>query len=343
MVRIVRDARLVAVPVDVDLADMRPSLEWLDRAITPRSKVLVAAHLFGARVDFDPLFRRARERGLITVEDCAQAFNGRDYPGSEAADLNLFSFGPIKTATALGGALIRVRDPELRERMRAREASYPVQPQSKQLKRVAQFIALKLLTARPALSVIYRYYRAKGQDYEDALAERARDVAPLKTARNLRWRPSAGMLALLNRRLATFDGASIRARTRSGERLRDLLNGSVELPAQASRHHDYWVFPLLVGEPKRFISGLRAEGFDAADLPRSQHIAAPTDRPELEPVNAARVIRDIVVVPCYQAMPEREIERQAGIIRRLAAEAKGQTSMTDIALDAPSRLSHKAG
>jgi hypothetical protein len=227
--------------------------------------------------------------------------------------------------------------------MRAREASYPVQPQSKQLKRVAQFIALKLLTARPALSVIYRYYRAKGQDYEDALAERARDVAPLKTARNLRWRPSAGMLTLLNRRLATFDGESIRARTRSGERLRDLLNGSVELPAQASRHHDYWVFPLLVGEPKRFISGLRAEGFDAADLPRSQHIAAPTDRPELEPVNAARVIRDIVVVPCYQAMPEWEIERQAGIIRRLATEGKGQTSMTDIALDAPSRLSHKAG
>ena len=120
MVRIVKDAGLVPVPVDLDLASMGPSIETLERAITPRTRVFVAAHLFGTRLDLDPLFRLVRSRGIVAVEDCAQAFNGRDYGGSSASDVNMFSFGPIKTATALGGGLIRVRDPALLARMRPR-------------------------------------------------------------------------------------------------------------------------------------------------------------------------------------------------------------------------------
>jgi perosamine synthetase len=318
MVRVVRDAGLVPVPVDLDLSSMGPSLEKLEQAITPRSRVFVAAHLFGTRLDLDPIFGLARGKGIIAVEDCAQAFNGRAYPGSAAADLNMFSFGPIKTATALGGALIRVRDDKLRERMRAIQAAYPVQQDRKQLKRVFQFMGLKLITTRPVLGAIYKYYHSRGQDYEDSLADRVRDVAPLKTAKNLRFQPSTAMLALLNRRLEEFDIQAIRMRTNKGEKMRDMIGNAVALPAQANAHHDYWVFPLIVDEPRKFIDGLRAEGFDAADLPRSQHIAAPKDRPELEPQTAAQVMRDLVVIPCYDTMPDEELARQAQVIRRLA-------------------------
>ena len=319
MVRCVREAGLVPVPVDLDVGHMGPLLELLEAAITPRSRVFVAAHLFGARLDLDPLLALARSRGLVSVEDCAQAFNGRAYGGNLNADLNMFSFGPIKTATALGGALIRVRDPVLRQRMRQIQSAYPVQTDAKHMKRCLQFIGLKIVTARPVLAAIYRYYQRRGRDYEDSLAERVRDVAPLKTAKNLRYQPSATLLALLNRRLRKFDGAAIGLRTSKGERLRDRLNGAVLLPAQANPHHDYWVFPLLVAHPQAFIDGLRAEGFDAADLPRSQHIAAPADRPALEPATAAAAMRDLIVVPCYDAMPDSEIDRQAEVIRRIAA------------------------
>jgi perosamine synthetase len=318
MVRVVRDAGLVPVPVDLDFSSMGPNLEKLEAAITPRSRVFVAAHLFGTRLDLDPLFVLARSKGIIAVEDCAQAFNGRAYPGSRAADLNMFSFGPIKTSTALGGALIRVRDDKLRERMRAIQATYPVQADRKQLKRVLQFMGLKLITTRPVLGAIYKYYHSRGQDYEDSLADRVRDVAPLKTAKNLRFQPSTAMLALLARRLEEFDIQSIRVRTNKGERLRDMIGNAVAMPAQSNAHHDYWVFPLIVDEPRKFIDGLRAEGFDAADLPRSQHIAAPKDRPELEPQTAAQVMRDLVVIPCYDTMPDEELARQAQVIKRLA-------------------------
>jgi dTDP-4-amino-4,6-dideoxygalactose transaminase len=327
MVRVVREAGLVPVPVDLDIAHMGPSLERLKRAITPRSKVFVAAHLFGTRLELNELFAFARGQGIVAVEDCAQAFNGKAYGGSPEADVVMFSFGPIKTATALGGALIRVRDPKLCARMRGIEANYPMQPNAKQMKRVRQFMLLKFATSRPVLGAIYRFFRARGKDYEDALADRVRDVAPLKTTNNLRYRPSAAMLALLKRRLERFDEGSLAARTHKGEMLRDLINGAVVLPAQGVRHHDYWVFPLLVSEPKKFIRALREEGFDASDLPRSQHVTAPEDRPELDPKIAAKAMKDLIVVPCYESMPDSALGQLAATIRRIAATVPKRTEV----------------
>jgi dTDP-4-amino-4,6-dideoxygalactose transaminase len=320
MVRIVRDAGLVPVPVDLDLAHMGPRLERLKAAITPRSRIFVAAHLFGTRLELDPLFALAREHGIVAVEDCAQAFNGLDYPGSAAADLSMFSFGPIKTATALGGGLIRVKPQALREKMRAIQGTYPVQPESKHRKRIRQFMMLKIITSRPVLAAIYRFYNARKRDYEDDLANQVRDVAPLKTSQNRRLRPSATMLYLMNRRLAQFNIQAVRQRQAKGERLRDLIGGATMLPAQANAHHDYWVFPMLVNEPRKFIEALRAAGFDAADQTRTQHIPAPQDRPELEPTTAEKSMRGLIVVPCYDTMPDSELARAADVIRKVAAD-----------------------
>jgi perosamine synthetase len=175
------------------------------------------------------------------------------------------------------------------------------------------------------LGAIYRFYKRRGKDYEDALADRVRDVAPLKTAKNLRYQPSAAMLALLNRRLRNFDTDSIRQRTRKGETLRDLIASEAVMPAQGNKHHDYWVFPLLVTEPRKYIDALREAGFDASDLPRSQHISAPADRPELEPQLAARAMKELIVVPCYADMPDGELRREAEIIKRVAKGAAAGT------------------
>jgi perosamine synthetase len=320
MVRIAREAGLVAVPVDLDLAHMGPSLERLKAAITPRSRIFIAAHLFGCRLDLDPLFALAKEHGIVAVEDCAQAFNGREYPGSEVADVNMYSFGPIKTATALGGALIRVRPPSLREKMKTIQAAYPVQPEKKQRQRLWRFMALKIITTRLILAAIYRYYNARGRDYQDDLANSVRDVVRLKTPKNLRLQPSATLLYLLNRRLSQFDMETVRQRQAKGEKLRDLIGETTTLPAQANAHHDYWVFPLLVNEPRKFIDALRAAGFDAADQTRTQHIPAPQDRPELEPHLAAKSMKGLVVIPCYESMPDSELVRQAEVVRKVAAD-----------------------
>ena len=326
MINIARRQNFCPVPVDLDLAHMAPSLSRLEQAISERSKVLVVAHLFGTHIDLDPLFDLARRHNLLIVEDCAQAFNGRAYSGHPKADLAMFSFGPLKTATALGGALIRVRDPDLRRKMRAIQSAYPMQTNRAQLIRVCKFAALKMVTSRLVMAAIYRYFKARGRDYEDALADSVRNVAKLGSSKKLRYRPSAGLLALLARRIYGFKEGSLEVRAAKGRRLRDLLGDSVVLPGQKSDHHDYWVFPLLVDEPAAFIEGLRAAGFDGANLPRSQAVAAPAGREELAPKIAAQALADMIIVPCYGGMPDKEITRQAEVIKKIAQ--RGGTART---------------
>src|SRR5690606_9307840 len=253
MIKIARKHGLTAVPLDLDLDHMAPTVEELERAITEKSRVLVVAHLFGTRLELDRIFDCARSHGLVIVEDCAQAFNGRAYGGHPGADLSMFSFGPLKTATALGGALIRVRDRTIAERMRSIQAAYPVQSNRAQLVRVLKFAGLKIVTAPVVLGAIHRIFHHCGRDYEDAISDRVRNVAKLKSFKSLRSQPSAGMLGLLKRRIETFSPETLEPRAEKGRRLRSLIGDAVVVPAQASAHHDYWVFPVLVDDIQAYI------------------------------------------------------------------------------------------
>jgi dTDP-4-amino-4,6-dideoxygalactose transaminase len=219
MVRVVERLGLVPVPVDLDLAHLAPRLDRLERAITARSRVLVVAHLFGARIDLDPLLEIARRRGLFVVEDCAQAFEGVGDTGHPRADASLFSFGPLKTATALGGALARVADSELRERMRRAQAGYPLQTRGSYFSRVVRFIGLKALTYRSSSAALFLLTRLARADLDRHLEQAARSLTrekdasrPGRPSHKLQRRPSAPMLALLERRLRRASERNVAAR-----------------------------------------------------------------------------------------------------------------------------------
>ncbi len=93
------------------------------------------------------------------------------------------------------------------------------------------------------------------------------------------------------------------------------------MPAQANPVHDYWVFPILVDEPLRVIAALRRAGFDASNLPSSRAVAAPADRPKLEPVVARDALARLVVLPCQAAMPRAELAREARVLERVLAQS----------------------
>ena len=320
MVRIVHELGLVPVPVDISFDDMLPLSKLLEAAITPRSKVFIAAHLFGTRGRLDDIFKLARSHGLIAVEDCAQAFNGRSYPGAAEADVIMFSFGPIKTATALGGALLQVKKPELLARMRSLQSAYPIQTDRNQLKRIVSAASLKTVSSPRVLGFVYRYYKKRGRDYEEELADKVRDVAPLKQKGSLKHQPSASLLWMMNRRMRQLSESDLAIRTYKGRHFAELLKGAATLPGQSARHHDYWLFTIMVDKPAAFLKALREEGFDVGGMPRSQYITAPADRPNLEPVTAAGMMRELIVVPCYDAMPDSELVRQAAVIKRIPAD-----------------------
>jgi perosamine synthetase len=113
ILRIIESHGLVVVPADLDTETLAPRRESLEAALSNRSRLLLVAHLFGGHVDLAYPANFARDNGLLLVEDCAQSFRGPEGMGQSEADVSMYSFGQIKTSTALGGAILRVEDPSL--------------------------------------------------------------------------------------------------------------------------------------------------------------------------------------------------------------------------------------
>jgi len=315
MPRIVRERGLVPVPVDLDPQTMAPTPESLGRAITPAARAVVVAHLFGGRVPMEPILDVARRHGLAVIEDCAQAFDGR-YRGHPQSDASMFSFGPIKTATALGGALVRVRDRRLLERMRAAQEAYPRQSSRGFLTRLLKYSALKALCWPPLFGGFVRACGLARRDVDGLLNRTARGFPGPDLARQIRRRPSTPLLALLERRLRTYHGARLDLRTAKGQRLAQLLDGAMPCPGQQSVGHTHWVFPILTDQPRRVIELLRGEGFDATQGQSMVVVPPPPDRPQLFPTAAAEALARIVYLPFYPDMPDHAIERMAQALKR---------------------------
>lgn len=68
MTRIVEEHGLVPVPVDLDARTLAVRPESLARAVTPKTRAIVVAHLFGSRMPMEPVVRFARERNLFLIE-----------------------------------------------------------------------------------------------------------------------------------------------------------------------------------------------------------------------------------------------------------------------------------
>jgi perosamine synthetase len=117
MVRILEHHGLVPVPIDLDLDTLAPTRASLESALTPLTQAILYAHRFGSRDAAGPALEVAAQYGLRFWEDLAQAYVGDDYRAAPEADLAMFSFGTIKTATALGGGMLTVRDALLRDEL----------------------------------------------------------------------------------------------------------------------------------------------------------------------------------------------------------------------------------
>ena len=112
-------ARPVFADIDAETFALDPA--QVERAITPRTRAVIAVHLYGHPADMDPLVAIARRRGLAVVEDAAQAI-GAAYAGRPVGsfgDLTCLSFYPTKNLGACGDAGMVVTDrEELAERVR---------------------------------------------------------------------------------------------------------------------------------------------------------------------------------------------------------------------------------
>ena len=314
MVRIVEHHGLVPVPVDVDLHTLGVSVEAVERAVTSATRAIVVAHLFGSRMPLGPVIEVARRHGLLVVEDCAQAWAGPGWTGNAEADVSLFSFGGIKTATALGGALVRVRDPAVRDRMRRAERGLPVQARAEHVRRLGWYAALKLLGGRIPYAAFHRACRVLGIDHDAVVHGAVRAFAGCELRTAIRRRPSVPLLLLLDRRLRRFDALRLAARAARGRALQRHVGGILAAPGRESAVHTHWVFPILAPDPDRVVCALRAAGFDATRRGSLIAVDPPAGRSRAIPSQARHAVAHLVYVPLYPELPTGAVARLARLL-----------------------------
>ena len=112
-------ATVVFVDVDEDTYNMKPEL--FEAAVTDNTRAVIPVHLYGQCADMDAINAIAQGRGVIVIEDAAQA-HGATYRGKKAGSLARaagFSFYPAKNLGAFGdGGAIVTSDGQLAERAR---------------------------------------------------------------------------------------------------------------------------------------------------------------------------------------------------------------------------------
>ncbi len=282
--------------VDVDPDTLAPSVESIAAAFSDRTRLILIAHLFGSRVDLQP-FAAFRSSSVLLVEDCAQSWTPR-FCGSSDADVSLFSFGPIKTLTALGGAVAVFRDQPLAEAFALRIESYPQLGRWWFLKRIAKYAMLKAASLPVPYGLICRALKLFGGDVDRAISGLTRGFGQSPPVESFRRKPPDAMVALMSRRLAA--PADIARRKSAAE---DLLGATPGSHAPGGRALDptYWVTPVLVEDPDALRRKLMARGFDATRGTTSMRVIG--DEPE-RATGASGMMRRILYLPSPAHLPD---------------------------------------
>lgn len=108
--------------VDVDPETYCLDANRLERAITPRTKVVIPVHMYGQPCDMEAVMTVADHHGIAVVEDACQA-HGATFMGRRVGSFGAaaaFSFYPTKNLGGIGdGGAVTTNDTALAQRVRA--------------------------------------------------------------------------------------------------------------------------------------------------------------------------------------------------------------------------------
>lgn len=325
MARIVEAHRLVPVPIDLDMDSLSVKIRELPSAMGSSTKGLLVAHLFGSRMPLDELASVAKRLGLYLIEDCAQSYARDGYRGSPASDAVLFSFGPIKTATALGGGIVRIQDPAIRAKVKALQAGLPIQSRGRFLRRLLLYTALKCLTYKGPFTAFRLGCGLLRRSHDEIINGSVRGFPGPDFFRQIRQQPSYPLLALLERRLHQSDRIDIQARVSAAETAIRLMP-HLRHPGTSAQYHTHWLFPARSESPDKLVEHLWRNGFDATRGASNLFaVPAPGPHPDLRPSESLKFMEQVLYLPVYAGVSDRELRALAEAVNRFEQLADTQS------------------
>ncbi|WP_242454269.1 DegT/DnrJ/EryC1/StrS family aminotransferase [Bailinhaonella thermotolerans] len=250
-----------AVPV---FADVDPETGNLDpaavaRLIGPRTRAIMAVHLFGAPAPVDELRALADEHGLVLLEDCAQAWL------TELPPLPPRPATPLAAVPRPAAPLAAAPPGDAGVRLAGTAGAvgcFSLQ----QWKHVTCGDGGLVITDDDALARTMRLFSDKGWD---------RAAGRSHASFGLNYRMTELQAAVARAQLAKLPGV-VEARRRTAVRLLEELGGldGVRLPRPEG--HAWWLFPLVLpgGGAREMAAALAGEGIPA----RAGYLEQPLNR-----------------------------------------------------------------
>ena len=315
MPRIVREHNYVPKGVDIDPLTLAPSVEQIEQSITNKTKAIVVAHLFGGLVDMEPIVELARRHKLLVIEDCAQAYIGNHFQGHSGADVSMFSFGPIKTNTALAGGVFRIRRPDLLRRLKENHRHLPLQTPFAFAARLCKYSVIKMISTGLISGTIARGMRLIGKNHDGLASGMARGFAGAGFFKRIRQKPSVPLLRLLYRKLYEFDETSIHARSSFGDFISEQVRSRVYVVGQQMIDPTNWVYAILVEDRDELVKAMWRKGFDATTHSSLRVVTETEDDEDSTTMPGANyLLNHMVFLPIDLAMPLNCLQRMVNVI-----------------------------
>jgi len=107
--------------VDVELESRNLNIDTVSKAVTEKTSGIIPVHFAGMPVEMAPIYQLAAERGLLVLEDAAQAI-GTKYKNRQIGSFGnpaSFSFHPNKNMTTIEGGAIASDEKKLIKKLEA--------------------------------------------------------------------------------------------------------------------------------------------------------------------------------------------------------------------------------
>ena len=146
-----------AIPVFVDIDPVTFTIDpnRVRKAISRRTKAIIAVHLYGHPCDLDALLNLTEKHGIFLIEDCAQA-HGSKWRGKKVGTFGVlacFSFYPTKNLGAIGdGGAVVTNNVDIAEKIKfLRQYGWDLEKQSQVQSSVSRLDELQAAILRVKL------------------------------------------------------------------------------------------------------------------------------------------------------------------------------------------------
>lgn len=119
-VNVIEHVNAKPVFIDIENNSYNIDAEKIEAEITSKTKAIMPVHFGGLPCDMEPIYKIAKKRNLIVIEDAAHAI-GSEYHSKKigsSGNPTCFSFYPTKNITAIEGGIVCINNDDIAEKIK---------------------------------------------------------------------------------------------------------------------------------------------------------------------------------------------------------------------------------